>query len=799
MGMQSDSYSEPSPSTVVLTFGQLWQVPTFFLGLVLLGTVWTTRPYWYDPESLHFQHELSVSRRAIESGAPVQEVTHLLADALAHIDRHPQQKGEVLFLLGSAYFRLAEKALGDSAKDLWRQSRNYFDQALVADLPDNDATEFVYRYAVARYYTDSSQDALNKVIEDLNVCVDKLPEERWVALGVLTQAYLNSNPPNIKAALSANERQLQLPLEDELLLDPVRLLRGELLLKTGEREEARRTLARISDQAAASLLQRARYLRAQSFQDDHLWREASPLWEEIIADKRLPPKDVGHVLYCLGLCYQNLHDAKAQQIWEKAAVQGGEEALAAELYLAELHVRAHRFDQGLKIYEKALSGVEKPEDYKVKLVPVEEIAKTLDLACQEAQKAGELDAACGLARVFSRVVKHERGALMVARTVEAKANATNDPKDFKAAGMAYEGAAAALGPGPQEVQLLWSSVKNLLAAKDFVFAESVIEHYIFLQTSPDGLSEAYFRLAEIAQAQEDQNGVFPTSSDLDKPSRAEQLWEKCYNAPGTYSGRAGVKLAVALRRRNKFAEAEKILEKLDALNLPDSHEEAIFALANTYYQHGLYSKASQAWKRALLVYPTGPTVQRERFQLGECYRQLAQSSLLTKGPELARMIINRSDKLDEAAVEFDLVVHNIQGRRADGVHLTDFENNLLLKSLFALAECKFDRSHFDDARAVYERLAVDYQEQVEGLEALKQICLSYQASFPPDPAKGLETLARMEQRLNALPDSVFQGGFDRQSRGAFESWIKKMSAEFEKMRLMVEPKNDKPPRPSNNL
>src|SRR6516165_5138435 len=59
MGMQSDSYSEPSPSTVVLTFGQLWQVPTFFLGLVLLGTVWTTRPYWYDPESLHFQHELS--------------------------------------------------------------------------------------------------------------------------------------------------------------------------------------------------------------------------------------------------------------------------------------------------------------------------------------------------------------------------------------------------------------------------------------------------------------------------------------------------------------------------------------------------------------------------------------------------------------------------------------------------------------------------------------------------------------------------------------------------------------------
>lgn len=804
MGMQTDSFNDSSPSTVVLTFGQLWQVPTFLLGLALLGGVWATRPLWYDPEGMTFQSEISKSRRAIESGAPVQDATQLLVDALEHVNQHPQQKGEVLFLLGSAYVRLAEKAVGDSSKDLWLQARRYFDQALTTGVPDGDGLEFVYRYALARFYTDASQESLKKVIDDLSFCIEKLPEERWLALGILTQAYLHSNPPNIKAALSANERQLQLPVEDQHLLDPVRLLRGELLLKTGEREEARRTLARIGDHAPAALVLRARYLRAQSFQDDRLWLEASPLWEAIIAEGQLPAAELRHVLYCLGLCYQNLHEAaKAQRIWKETLALGGEEALAAELYLAELHVQAHRFAEGLKIYERVLNEVEKPEDYRSKLVPLKAIAETLELACQEAQKAGAPEFACRLAKVYSRVVDHKRGVLMVARMAEAKANSTGDLKDYKDAGMAYEGAAAALGPGQQEGPLLWSAVKNLLSAKDYVYAESVIQHFIELKPSIDGLSEAYFRLGEIAQAQEEQKGADPGAIGQDKPTKAEESWRKCYQADGAFSGKAGVKLALALQRRGKFAEAENILEKLESLNLADSHEEAIFALAYTYYLHGLYSMAAPAWKKALGQYPVAPASLGARFQLGECYRQQAESSIAARTIESGslegrKLITTRATKLDDAAAEFVIVVNNLQAKRAPGIRLTDFEDDLLRRALFALADCKFARARFGEARDIYERLAADYADRIEGVEALKQLFFTYQVAIPPDPNKASETLGRMEEVLKELPDSAFAGKFDSQSREAFGSWIEKQKAELAKFNLFARPKDDKSTQKSND-
>ena len=46
---------------------------------------------------------------------------------------------------------------------------------------------------------------------------------------MLTQAYLHQPTPDIHAALQANERQLQLPISDENLQAPARLLRGESL------------------------------------------------------------------------------------------------------------------------------------------------------------------------------------------------------------------------------------------------------------------------------------------------------------------------------------------------------------------------------------------------------------------------------------------------------------------------------------------------------------------------------------------------------------------------------------------
>ena len=806
MGTTTDSYADSPPATVVLTFGQLWQIPTFLIGLVILGGVWAARPLWYDPEAIHFGRNLAQARRAVETGEAVQEATHLLVDALAHADRHPQHQGELQFLLGSAYVRLAEKANNDKSKDLWQQASRYLEQAQQSGVPDTDKGLLNFRSAQSRYYTDQSPESLKKIIVEMNACVEKLPEQRWEALGILTQAYLKTSPPDVKAALLTNERQLQLPQEDDRLLDPVRLLRGELQLRIGDREEARGTLARISKAAPAPLLQRARYLRAQSFQDEQIWSQAAEVWEQIVADTRSPAADTGHVLYCLGVCYQNLDKgSKAEIIWEKTATQGGDEALAANLYLAELRVKARRFDDALKIYEKTLADVERPEDYRGTLVPVARIAGTLEAGCQDAEKTGALELGCRLAKVYARVVRHEIGLLMVAHMAEARAKASNDPKDFKEAGLAYEGAAAASGAGPQESRLLWSSAKNLLAAKDYSYAESVINRFIDLRPPADGLSEARYRLGEIAEAQQAQEEPTKPTQDpggpgQDKPSKAEENWRKCYDQSGAFASRAGVKLAIALQHRHKLEEAEAILQKnLDSTN---AQEESMFVLANIMYLQASYTRAKNTWERALVLYPTSRFAFAALYQLGDCYRRLADIDINTiRGNRGAFIDHNLQESairkhrylLDFAEAKFTKLTEDIQAKRAGGTALTEFEADLLRRALFDLADCLSDHSKYEPARQIYARLAADYQEQIEGVDALKRLYYSYTVINPPDRVKAAEALNRLELLLKALPDAVFSGRLESESRKAYEKWLEDQKEELKKLNgLYGDPKKGLP-------
>src|SRR5260370_8393865 len=93
-----------------------------------------------------------------------------------------------------------------------------------------------------------------------------------------------------------------------------------------QRDEARKALARIGPDAPPALLARARYLRARSYQDEQAWADAAKLWEEILADRRQPATDSGHISYLLGCCYRNLQrPADAARSWEPAVQQGRQE------------------------------------------------------------------------------------------------------------------------------------------------------------------------------------------------------------------------------------------------------------------------------------------------------------------------------------------------------------------------------------------------------------------------------------------------------------------------------------------
>ena len=92
---------------------------------------------------------------------------------------------------------------------------------------------------------------------------------------MLTQAYLRLPEPDLANALLANQKQLDQPTPDENRLAAARLLRGELLLRVQDRQEARKALSRIAANAPLAILSRARRLQARSYQDGDAWAEAA--------------------------------------------------------------------------------------------------------------------------------------------------------------------------------------------------------------------------------------------------------------------------------------------------------------------------------------------------------------------------------------------------------------------------------------------------------------------------------------------------------------------------------------------
>src|SRR5207253_7432352 len=109
--------------------------------------------------------------------------------------------------------------------------------------------------------------------------------------------------------------------------------------------------------------------------------------------------------------------------------------------------------------------------------------------------------------------------------------------------------------------------------------------------------------------------------------------------------------------------------------------------------------------------------------------------------------------------------------------------DLLRKASFALADCRFDQGHYEEAKRLYISLKAKYDAQVEGLIARKQLYLCYIASLAPEkPEENLElarrTLMEMRTILSHLDESAFRGRPEPETRAALEHWLKRKEDEL---------------------
>jgi TolA-binding protein len=713
---------------------------------------------------------------------------------LQRAEESPEIVGETHFLVGSLHVALAVQSETGSRQH-WHTARQHLEQAQTHGVPETDSAQLAFQLGMAWAQTGETPQ---RVIESLEHSIQEgaaNPTEAARGYALLAEAYLKRPQPDLEAALGATEKALLQPIDRDDLLAPVRLRRGELLLRLQRSEEAREVLRNIGAKAAPELVAQARRLRVRSLEVDEAWEEAALTWREILDDPRSPPRDRQVVLFHLGRCLRRVgQDNEAAQAWEECLRLdvAGDEVPAAALGLAELRLQQQKMLPAFQAFEKAVRDVKSPSDWHNELVSLKEARDIFETGCRVAREEARDEFPIRLARLYDRLALPGRAAELRGLAAEAAARdrleqaqkaGTADAARLRSegkallfqAGRAYEQSAAALTPASaDQVERLWQAATCYAEGREHQRALEALDQFLrgvkLLEGSnpsrfPSRLGEGWYRLAEAHQS-------------LGHEDAAQAAFRECLKWPGKYAYRARYHMAMAAKARGKLDVAEEILK--DNLKLmresrqerdAEAREKTLFALGELSYERrdGLREAlptAINCLESALEHFPNNSQAARARYMLAESYRLLADHLSHSIGLEVslsidARLRIEReiAQRRSQAAANYQKlteILHEKSARDPD-------EDALLVYASFTSADCRFMLGEYEAAGELYESLVERYKDRPERYNALAGVVRCYSIPNSRSAAKAVMALEDIRSHLDQL---------DGPTRQEFEKWLK---------------------------
>jgi tetratricopeptide (TPR) repeat protein len=785
--------------------GQLWQVPTFLAGICAFLAVALTAPSRGDNAFALFQAELAQLRHSLE---PDQEKPGTLApqadNLLTHLREFPRQAAEIHFLAGSAYFRLAEQAPPQAVADIQKKAIDHLDEALALNVAPADLPAAKYRLGYALYQQGKDP---SRAVDLMAQSVEKGADRRAQAYGVLVKACLAVPRPNLEAALAASQKQLELTdSRNQEEMAQARLQRADLFLRKAQRPDALKELDLIPSTTPRPLLLQARLLQARVCEDEGLWNQAIPVWEELLKKYTdAVPGGKAHVLYALGLACRNADPARlgdAMAHWQQAFDLGGDEGQAAGLRLGEMRLYGPKADASLALatFTKVLENVRTPSDYKIKTLNLGRAREILENACLYLLEKKDYGQTRTVAELYKKIaptgVADEclaQGEEGLARELSDRAKQMSPPDEaklkeahaqFHRAAIAYEQAAAVRTDGAQ-ANSYWRSAQCYLAAKDFSRAGDVLKKFVDLEKNQDRLAEGWLNLAETFVA-------------LGGKEKAREAYYKCIEFPLTpFAARARYQLALEEMDKKNYEQARAILmqnlESKDPVQDRSAHEKSIYKIADLFYLLKDFDKAVFYYKKATEQYPRNSGALAARDQLGECYCKLAKQALekmnnANNEEKKAYYEKARLHSLDQAASVCDDVADELEHKTRQS-SLSQAELNLLRKALFGAAEVKFDMNDFAEALRRYQSIQDKYRKQVEGLIAGQRIWrfVGVMVDTPEQRLKARtatqEALKKIRSDLENMPEGsdAFSGGEGVWTKRRWEEWATWVDGELARL------------------
>lgn len=755
---------------------QLWQVPTFLLGLIVLGGTGLLHHCGRGPSCWSVREVAAARQLLSKPDGNVESALTLLNKVLEQGELAAEQRGEVYFLLGTGQLRQADRAEPNQASLLYQSAREHLEQAQRCGVPQRDEGTLHYRLAKVAFHTGDDPD---RVVQLLAGNIDQAEDwEKADAYRLLTEAYLRLPRPDYRSALTANEKlRSHIALAPAEVLDPARVTAAELMLKLqSPPADVRKTLERITPLAPQPIQARARLLKAQSYYAEEQWTEATNLWKAALAEVPEGSPQRSEILYRMGLCYRRMGQSKgAIESWELCCRSSRSmEAQAAALALAELHLDERQLDLVNKRLSESVRDVPRPEDWKNQLVDLGRVREIFERACQSFRDAGQFELAEGLVSHYERVAERDRVPLLRAevlcdwgRTRRKLAEQLKDPeaqmreqeqaRDLLCrAGAAYEKAAGGVTQSDDQANLLWLSIGCYREAPENGQLMTLFERFFKVNTRNDRTGEGWYLLGEVFR-------------QANQSADAEFAFKKCIESPTPFAFRARYQLAVLNLERGNLDDAETILEEnlklLREVSTPDAEarEKSTFALGDLLFKKRKYSEVVSQLELALGQFPANPQAPRAHYQLAESYRQLAIQMNLqylqntNKNPGTVEHTREQyHNYLKKAAQEFLDLAYFLD--KVGPVEFLTKEERI--KVPFFAADCRFNLGKYDEALQLYEALADRHANSREGLQALANTVRCMAA---------LQQQEQLHKRLEEIQQAL--AGLDGPLREEWEKWL----------------------------
>jgi tetratricopeptide (TPR) repeat protein len=744
----------------------LWQVPIFFIGVTALGLAWFMR----SPVDVGRRQIATLLSRASQNlDRPDGDVEAALDDAQQAVERigaDGERAGEANLLLGTARIRLAERAAPEAANSFWVAARQALEQAQREDVPPKSRTRLHYRLAKVAFHLG---DDPHHVAEEITANVPE-GEEAADAYMLLSEAYTRQTPPDYSKALDAITKLREQSFVRDDMLAKVKLRSGELKLKLGRAEEARKDLELIGPGAPAAALSRARLLRARSYQEDGKWAEAASMWQAALADTR-DGAERTEMLYLLGVCHRRLDQpSEAIKAWEECTRTGAgtPEAVAAGIQLAELRLERKEYAAALELLANATAKVQQPSEWNNPYVDRDRACEVLEKASKAFRGAAEFELAMRLNGQFEKLATPGRTVALKAEVSTEWARKRSTPADggklspeeekaasdlFARAGAAYLEVAAA-APEDGRADLLWQAAGRFVEGHDLEKAVVTLEQFLQTEKRPDRIGEGWFLLGEAKRQSKDVAG-------------AEAAYLACVGCPTSFQYRARYQLAMLYWQAGKADQArEQLGQNLHLLAFDhdtEALEKSLYALGNFAYQRHDYAEVVKRLEQALSQFPANPEQTRARYELANSYRQLAAEAKRDEmlgdspNPEYIKHLQEKHRQyLQKAAREYEELATFLEKPESAG-HLTIDER---IEVPFTAAQCYFDLGMYAEALTVYDRLLQTNTDQHVTLQAL-------------GGAARCHLFLRQEDKARERLDEIRKGlaGLKKAEQKEWEEWL----------------------------